>query len=102
MDGLTLGSTVKDYGIILARSNSLNAIKMDFFSYKHSFSLHKMSVDCFLLAVWTLILTAPIHNPGSIVWLIDGVLNFSKSIPMKKQTYLHLGLSEGEYILSKF
>ncbi len=69
MDGLTLGSTVKDYGIILARSNSLklNALKMDFFYYKHSFSPHKMSVDRFLLAVWTLILTAPIHYPGSIV-----------------------------------
>ncbi len=69
MDGLTLGSTVKDYGLILARSNSLKlkCFKDGFFYYKHSFSPHKMSVDIFLLAVWTLILTAPIHYPGSIV-----------------------------------
>ncbi len=41
MDGLTLGSTVNDYGLILARSNSLklNALKMDFFITNTAFHL---------------------------------------------------------------
>ncbi len=51
----------------------------------------------FLSAVWTLILTAPIHCRASIAetlmqWHISTNL-------MKKQTHLHLGL---EYIFSKF
>ncbi len=43
-----------------------------FVSYKHSFLLHKTLMDylwiivMFLSAVWTLILTAPIHCRGSI------------------------------------
>ncbi len=44
-------------------------------------------------AVWTLILTAPIHCRGSIG---DLMLNFSKSVLSKKQTYL--GWPEAEYI----
>ncbi len=53
------------------------------FLQSHSFSLHKMLTDglewcgllvMFLSAVWTLILTAPIHCRGSI-----GELHFSKS-----------------------
>ncbi len=36
----------------------------------------------FLSAVWTLILTAPIHCIGEKVMLV--MLNFSKSVPMKK------------------
>ncbi len=45
----------------------------------------------FLSAVWTLILTAPIHCRGSIGEQV--ILNFSKSVLMKKQTHLQLGLS---------
>ncbi len=41
-----------------------------------------------LSAVWTLILTAPIHCRG--LWC-DVMLHFSKSVPMKKQIHLHLG-----------
>ncbi len=48
----------------------------------------------FLSAVWTLILTAPIHCRGSIAK--DLILNFSKSVLMKKQTHQHLGWPEGE------
>ncbi len=35
-------------------------------------------------------------------WTSDVVLNFSKSVPMRKQTDLHLGWPESEYILSDF
>ncbi len=44
-------------------------------------------------AVWYLILMAPIHCRAS-----DVFPNFSISVQMKKQTYLHLVLPEGEYI----
>ncbi len=47
-----------------------------------------------------LILTAPIHCQGSIGEQVS--LIFSKSFLMKKQTYLHLGWPEGEYIFSNF
>ncbi len=40
----------------------------------------------FLSTVWTLILTAPIHCNAVLM------LNFSKSVLMKKQTHLHLDL----------
>ncbi len=49
----------------------------------------------FLSAVWTLIVTAPIHCRGFIV-----MLNFSKYVLMKKQTHLHLGPA-GEYVFSR-
>ncbi len=54
----------------------------------------------FLSAVWTLILTAPIHCRASIAetlmqWHISPNL-------MKKQTHLNLGLPEGEDIFSQF
>ncbi len=45
------------------------------------------------LSVWTLILTAPIHCRGS---LVNAWCNFSKSVPIKKQTYLHIW-SEGDF-----
>ncbi len=48
-----------------------------------------------LSAVWTLIVTAPIRCRGSIV-----MLNFTKSVLMKKQTHLHLGWPAGEYVFS--
>ncbi len=38
---------------------------------------------------------APIHCRGSIGE--QAMLNFSKSVLMKKQTHLHLGLPEGEF-----
>ncbi len=50
----------------------------------------------FLSAVWTLILTAPIHCRGSTGEQV--MLNFSKSDVMKKQTHLHFRWPEGEYI----
>ncbi len=31
-------------------------------------------------------------------WASDGILHFFKSVSMNKQTYLHLGWPEGEYI----
>ncbi len=43
-----------------------------------------------LSVVWTLIVTAPIHCRAR-----DGMLHFSKSVLMEKQTHLHLGLNEG-------
>ncbi len=48
----------------------------------------------FLSAVWTLILTAPIHCRGSID-PSDVMLNFSKSDLMKKQTHVHHGWPRG-------
>ncbi len=80
-----------------------------YFVQKHSFSLHKTLNDvlewCGLLvdycdvlsAVWTLILTAPIHCRWSIVES-DVTLHFSKYVLMKKQTHLHLGWPEDECI----
>ncbi len=57
----------------------------------------------FLSAVWTLNLTAPIHSLQRIhCWVSDGMLYFSKSVLMKKQTHLHLEWPEGEDIFSKF
>ncbi len=44
----------------------------------------------FLSAVWTLILTAPIHCGGS-GWASDVMLNFSKSVPMKKLIFITRG-----------
>ncbi len=35
-------------------------------------------------------------------WASDAILNFSKSVHMKKQSHLHLGWPEGECIFSKF
>ncbi len=52
----------------------------------------------FLSAVWTLILTAPIHYRASI-----GEILLQRHISpnlMKKQTHLHLWCSEGEHIFS--
>ncbi len=65
---------------------------MDLFITKTHFSLHKMLTDglesCgFLSAVWTLMMTAPIHCRGSIGEQVI-MLHFSKSGPMKKQTDL--------------
>ncbi len=54
-----------------------------------------------LSAVWTLILTAPIHCRGSIGEQVMYVmLHFSRSSLMKKQTHLHLERPESEYIYS--
>ncbi len=35
-------------------------------------------------------------------WSSDVMLHFSKSVPIKKQTLLHFGWHEGEYIFSNF
>ncbi len=49
---------------------------------------HLWIIVMFLSAVWTLILTAPIHCRGLVSkW----------SVPMKKQTPLNLGCPEGEF-----
>ncbi len=47
----------------------------------------------FLSAVWTLILTAPIHCRGSIGEQVIVMLNLSKSVLMNKQTPLHIRFS---------
>ncbi len=53
-----------------------------------------------LSAVWTLILTAPIHCRASIA---EEVMEcYISTNLMKKQTHLHLGWPEGEDIFSKF
>ncbi len=48
------------------------------------------------------ILTAPIHCRGSSGQANDVMPYFSKSVPRKKQTHVHLGWPEGEHIFSKF
>ncbi len=53
----------------------------------------------FLSAVWTLILTAPIHCTGSIGEQVTECY-ISPNL-MKKQTHLHLGWLEGEYTVSR-
>ncbi len=53
----------------------------------------------FLSAVWTHILTAPIQLQIINWWASDLMLHFSKSVPIKKQTHLHLGWPEGDLIL---
>ncbi len=54
----------------------------------------------FLSAVWTLILTAPIHCRASIA---ETVMQRHISTNLtKKQTHPDLGLSEGEHICSIF
>ncbi len=55
----------------------------------------------FLSAVWTLIITAPIHCRGS-TGAIDVMLHFSRSVLMKKQTDLHLEWPEDKSIFSQF
>ncbi len=43
------------------------------------------------------------HSLQMIHWWASVVMqNFSKSVPMKKQTHVHLGWSEGEYIFIRF
>ncbi len=44
------------------------------------------------------------HSLQGIYWWASYyvMLNFCKSVPMKKQTHFHLGWPEDEYILSKF
>ncbi len=70
---------------------------MQFVDYLH----YLWMIVMFLSAVWTLILTAPIHCRASIAEQVE-MLHFSRSVRMKKQTHLHLGWSEGEYIFSIF
>ncbi len=100
------------YGLcahILARSNILKLKRLDGF-ITDSFSLQKSLTDglltcvdylwiivMFLSAVWTFILTAPIHCRGSIDDQV--MLNLSKSVMIKKQIHLHLEWLKGEYIL---
>ncbi len=50
----------------------------------------------FLSAVWTLILTAPIHYGGYIEE--QEMLRYISPNLMKKQTHLHLGWPEGVFI----
>ncbi len=53
----------------------------------------------FLSAVWTLILTAPIHCRGSIAEEVMECYIYPNL--MKKHTHLHLGWPEGEHIFSQ-
>ncbi len=99
------------YGIwtsILARSNGLDCLNDGCVSYKHIFCFirHLLTnwsgvdylriIVMFLSAVWTLNLTAPIHFRGSI-----GEKYYISPNLMKKQTHLHLGWPDGEYIFCK-
>ncbi len=80
-----------------------------FVSYKH-FSLHKMLNDgldlCELLEDYCDVFISCLdsHSDGThslqriYWWASDVKLNFSKSVPTKKQTHLHLGWPESEYI----
>ncbi len=53
----------------------------------------------FFIGVWTLILTAPIHCRVSIGEQVMECY-ISPVLFMKKQTHLHLGWPEDEYIIS--
>ncbi len=94
------GSVIMDYGLfgILGRSEGLKlkCLNREFVSYKHaSFHFTRLGVDylwiivMFLSAVWTLILTAPIHCRASIAETVMQ-RHISPNL-MKKQTHLHLG-----------
>ncbi len=88
-----------------------NFLMMVYFFFINSFSLFSMLIDgldecgllvdyrwCFYqLSFWRHPFTGegPLMSKGCNA-------NFSKSVPMKKQTHLHLGWHEGEYIFSKF
>ncbi len=86
-----------------------NIFVMDLFlTNTHLFTLQDVNwwtgvlwiIVMFLSAVWTLILTAPIHRRGSMG---EQVMQYyiSQNL-MKKQTHLHIGWPESEDILSKF
>ncbi len=93
MDFFTGGSVIMDYGLILE-------LKM---SWWICFSFCLQDFNCwtgvvwivmFLSAVWTLILTAPIHCRASTA---EQVMQcYISPNLMKKQTHLHLGWSEGD------
>ncbi len=83
---------------------------IDFFSYRHSFLLHKALIDglemCGLLVDYCDVFISCLdsHSDGTHSlqrihwWASDVMPNFSKSVPMKKRTYLHLGRLEGDWI----
>ncbi len=113
MDYFTGGSSI--YGLwnhILARNNGLKW--KIYWWICLSFCLLKMLTDgwsvvdylwiivMFLSAVWTLILTAPIHCRWIDEWSIAEQVMQCYISPnlMKKQTHLHLGWPEGEHIFS--
>ncbi len=54
----------------------------------------------FLSAVWTLILTAPIHCRGSIAEQV--MENATVHQICDEETHFHLGWPEGEYIFNIF
>ncbi len=68
-------------------SGLLNCLNFAFVYYKH---VYLCTIVMFLLAVWTLILTAPIHCRGSID---DIILNLSKYVQRNKQTTSTSGVS---------
>ncbi len=47
-----------------------------------------------IIVMFELIMAAPIHCRGCIGKHGDGMLHFSKLVPMKTQTHQHLGESE--------
>ncbi len=52
--------------------------------------------------VWIIVMFLASVNCIHCRGTIGVMLHFSKSVPMKKLTHLHLGWHEGEYVLSKF
>ncbi len=89
---------------------SIDRLKFKWFLQTHSFSLHKILIDglewCGLLLNYCDVFISCLdsHSDGTHSlqrihwWASDVMLHFSKSGPMKKQTHLHLGWPEGEYI----
>ncbi len=69
-------------------------------TFKMEYSFLWMIILIFVSAVWT-------HSDGTHslqrmhCWASNLMLYFSKSVLMKKQTHLHLGWREGEYVVMK-
>ncbi len=93
---------------ILAKSNGLklkNILMLDLFQLLSSQDVNWWTgvvwiIVMFLSAVWTLILTAPIQCRESIVETV--MQCYISPNLMKKQTHLHLGCPEGEYMFIKW
>ncbi len=77
-----------------------NILMMDLFLTNTKRLFGVVWITCGLLwcfsAVWTLILTAPIHCRASIAWDTDVTLHFSKSD--EETTHLHLGWPDSECV----
>ncbi len=83
----------------------------NFIYYKHAIFCFK-DVNRWTGVVWIIVMflisCLDSHSDGTHSlqrihwWASNGMLHFSKSVPLKKQTYLLLEWPEGEYIFIKF